>query len=66
MLREARDIQRDHSTRNIAAVRVSRLALKAGIELNRRPVLDAKSLGAVAQIEALRRRVRNGACDAAA
>ena len=53
--REARDVARDRRARNIPAILVSRLAEIAGVDVPKRPELDAKQMDVVAKIEQLRR-----------
>lgn len=57
--REARDVARDRRARNIPAILVSRLAEIAGVDVPKRPELDAKQMDVVAKIEQLRR-LRSG------
>lgn len=58
---ELRDIQRDGSARNPAAVLVARLSQRTGTTLKSRPPLEQSTLSVVAKLEQMRRQLRGQA-----
>lgn len=56
--RAVREIQNDRGARNVPAILVARLSKQYGVELEKRPTLDARAVKCIAEIEAMRRRLR--------
>jgi hypothetical protein len=56
--RAVREIQNDRGARNVPAILVARLSKQYGVELQKRPTLDARAVKCIAEIEAMRRRLR--------